>query len=107
MTTNSTPRRRFDWLSRMPFLLIWIPAIGAILYLKFVSMQLTQQFGFDFRALSLINKLSIFRVDIFFCFLLVPLGLTLVALLLPRRLSGLVVTVFSVFCICISYAEVK
>lgn len=107
MTANSSSRRPVDWISTIPFLLVWIPAVAAILFLKFVSLQLTTQFGFDFWSLNIIDKLSIVRADILFCFLLVPLGLTLVAALLPDRLSGPLFAVFSIFCIFISYAEVK
>jgi hypothetical protein len=96
-----------DWISTTPFLVVWIPAAAAILFLKFVSLQLTTQFGFDFRSLGVIDELSIVRADILFCCLIIPLGLTLVATLLPLRLRGLEFAVFSIFCIFVSYVEVK
>jgi hypothetical protein len=107
MATNSSASRPFDWISTIPFLFVWIPAAVAILFLKFVSLQLNSQFGFDFWSLSLIDKLSIFRADILFCFLLVPLGLTLAAAFLPHRLSAPAFTAFSIFFVFTAYAEVK
>jgi hypothetical protein len=57
--------------------------------------------------LNLLTGLSIFRADILFCFLLIPVGLIVFVKLLPRRLRSPLFGLFPIFCIFVSYAEVK
>lgn len=108
-STGVPPKRTFsaNCISRIPFLLAWLPAIVGIFHLKFVSLQLHSQFGFDFWTLPLLDKLAIFRGDILLCFCLIPLGLFLLTLVLPRQLRGPFVALFSLVWLFISFANVK
>jgi hypothetical protein len=94
-------------ISRIPFLLAWLPAIVGIFYLKFRSLRLDGPFGLSFWTLPLVGKLSVFRTDILLCLWLVPLGLFLLMLVLPRQLGGPFVALFSIAWEFISYANAK
>jgi hypothetical protein len=94
-------------LSRIPFLLIWLPAIIGIFYLKFVSLRLDGPFGMSFWALPVLGKLTVFRSDILICFLAIPLGLFLLVLVLPQWLRGTFVALFSIGWLVISYGNVQ
>lgn len=98
---------RTTWVSRIPFLLAFIPAIVAILHLKSVMRKAEDQFGFEFSKLSFLDKLAIFRADILLCFLVIPLGLFVLTLVFPRRLRGPCVALFSIGSLIISYANVQ
>jgi hypothetical protein len=98
---------RASWISKTPYVLAWLPAIAGIFRLKFASLQLSEQFGFNFWTLSLLEKLSIFRMDILLCFLLIPLGLFLLMFVLPRRFRGPFVSLFSIFWIITSYVNFR
>jgi len=94
-------------VSRIPFLLAWLPAAVGILYLKFVSLQFNKFFDFRLRTLPLLEQLSIFRADITLCLLLVPLLLFLLMLILPRQLCGPFVVILSIVWLFISYANIR
>jgi hypothetical protein len=106
-STRALPRLtlRVICVSRIPFLLAWLPAIVGILYLKFVSLQFNEFFDFRLRTLPLLQELSLFRNDILLCFVLVPLALFLFTLVLPQRLCGPFVALFSIVWLLISYGN--
>jgi glucan phosphoethanolaminetransferase (alkaline phosphatase superfamily) len=101
---TSTPGT--NWISTIPFLFVWLPAVIGIFRLKFASLPTNDVVGFNFWTLPLMEKLSIFRTDILLCFLLIPLGLFLLTIVLPRQLRGPFWALFSIFWLLVSYANV-
>jgi hypothetical protein len=97
------------WVPETPYLLTWLPGALAALYFKYAIMSRT---GFDVaagemgkRTLTFLDRLSFFRNDFLFVFLLIPGGLFAFAHLFPRRWRAGIVSGFSIACVIIFYFE--
>jgi phosphoglycerol transferase MdoB-like AlkP superfamily enzyme len=101
------------WVSATPYVLIWLPVAVAVFYLKYVMMATagfliaSRHFGRSVVAdLSPLEKLSFFRSDLLYCFLLVPLALLILARILPRSWRTPIIATLCVACLLAIYADV-
>jgi arylsulfatase A-like enzyme len=98
------------WVSVTPHVLIWLPAALAILYLKYVSMEMggfmiaARHLGrLDHLGLSLWEKVSFFRGDVFVCSLVVPLTLLVLARFLPGLWRSFTIAILCGACLLLAY----
>jgi arylsulfatase A-like enzyme len=108
--TTKSERRLAAWASAAPCALIWLPAALAILYLKYVSMAMggfriaTRSLGkLDNPGLSLWEKVSFFRGDVFVSALVVPLALLVLARFLPQVWRSLTIAILCAACLLFVY----
>ncbi len=110
--TTKSGQEVVAWVSAAPCVLIWLPVAAAVLFLKYVIMSTgglliaARHFGRSAPDLSLLEKLSFFRGDALFCFLLMPLGLLILARILPRAWRAPTIAFLCVTCLLLIYADV-
>ena len=94
-------------LPQIPYILAWLPATAGILYLKLVSVPHGTFIDFRMRSLPLLQELSVYRVDIFLCFLLIPLSLFILTLVSPRPFRGPLIVLVSIASQLLSFVNVQ
>jgi len=94
-------------LSKLPFALAWIPAVAAVFFLKYLTLNTEGQGGVDLRGVGILGRLSLFRADVIVCLVVVPIIMVVCTLPLSSRLSAGLVAGVSIFCILVCFAEAK